>query len=200
MVDGRVTPTKTAGLVTGLACVLHAPSYVRPFMDIDEASLAAIGCRLVEGGRVYRDAVENKTPAIFYIYKAVFAVFGRYNMVAIHVAVTLSAIATALVIGAIAARYAGACNMPLAMKSTGMTSSAVSAPRDAERARRWAALLYVVFSASYYPKMLAGNTEMFAVLPAALTVWCYLRARVASNQRAAPIPASVASAGTNKRK
>jgi hypothetical protein len=71
--------------------------------------------------------------------------------------VTLAAIATALVIGAIAKRYAG--------------------PRDAERAARWASLLYVVFSASYYPKMLAGNTEMFAVLPAALTVWCYARAR-----------------------
>jgi hypothetical protein len=34
-----------------------------------------------------------------------------------------------------------------------------------------------VFSTVYYPKMLAGNTEMFAVLPGALTVWCYLRGR-----------------------
>lgn len=153
VVDGRVTPNRGAGLVTGLACLLHAPSYFRPFMDIDEASLAAIGCRLLAGGRVYQDAVENKTPAIFYLYKAVFAVFGRYNMVAIHVAVTLAAIATALVVGAIARRYGG------------------------PRAGRWAALLYIVFSASYYPKMLAGNTEMFAVLPAALTVWCTLRAR-----------------------
>jgi len=38
-------------------------------------------------------------------------------------------------------------------------------------------MFYVIFSAAYYPKMLAGNTEMFAVLPAALCVWCYLRAR-----------------------
>jgi hypothetical protein len=148
-----VTPNRHAGLLAALACALHAPSYFRPFMDIDEASLAAIGCRLVSGGRVYHDGVENKTPAIFYIYKAVFAVFGNYNMLAIHIAVTVSAIATALVIGAIARRYAD------------------------ERAGRWASLLYIVFSASYYPKMLAGNTEMFAVLPAALTVWCYLRGR-----------------------
>ena len=133
--------------------LLHVPSYVRPFMDIDEGSFAAIGCRLLAGGQVYRDGVENKTPAVFYVYKAVFAVFGRYNMLAIHVAVTLAAIATALVVGAIAKRYAG------------------------ERAGRWAAVLYVVFSAAYYPKMLAANTEMFAVLPAALAVWCYLRAR-----------------------
>ena len=160
---GAVTPRAHAGFVAGLGFVLHAPSLFRPFMDIDEGSLAAIGCRLVRGGVVYRDGVENKTPAIFYIYKAVFAAFGNYNMVAIHVAVTLAAIATALVVGAIARRSAPA--------------------PTAERAGRWAAVLYVVFSAGYYPKMLAGNTEMFAVLPAALTVWCYLRARAGARDR-----------------
>lgn len=153
VVDGRVTPNRHLGLVAGLAALLHAPSWFRPFMDIDEGSFAAIACRLVAGGRVYHDGVENKTPGVFYVYKAVFAAFGTYNMVAIHVAVTLAAIATALVVGAIARRYAG------------------------ELAGRWAAVLYVVFSAVYYPKMLAANSEMFAVLPAALTVWCYVRAR-----------------------
>lgn len=153
MVDDRVTSNRHAGFVTGLAVLLHAPSYFRPFMDIDEGSFAAIGCRLLAGGRVYHDGVENKTPAVFYVYKAVYAVFGRYNMLAIHLAVTLAAVLTAFVVGAIARRYAG------------------------DRAARWAAVSYVVFSAAYYPKMLAGNTEMFAVLPAALAVWCYLRAR-----------------------
>jgi hypothetical protein len=148
-----VTPRKHVAFVAGLACVLHAPSWFRPFMDQDEASYAGIACRLLEGGTVYHDGVENKFPAIYYIYKSVFAVFGRYNMLAIHVAVTLAALATALLVGSIARRYAG------------------------ERAGRWAAVLYVVFSASYYPKMLAGNTEMFAVLPAAAAVWCYVRAR-----------------------
>ncbi|HEX7836624.1 MAG TPA: glycosyltransferase family 39 protein [Kofleriaceae bacterium] len=144
---------KDAGFVVGLATLLHAPSFFRPFMDIDEGSFAGIACRLVEGGRVYHDGVENKLPGMFYVYKAVFAMFGRYNMVAIHVAVTLAAIATAFAIGSIARRFAG------------------------DVAERWAALLYVVFSASYYPKMLAGNSEMFAVVPAALAVWCYLRGR-----------------------
>lgn len=143
---------ETAWLLA-LGAALHAPSWFRPFMDIDESSYAGIACRLLEGGTVYRDGVDNKVPGVFYLYKAVFAVAGRYNMVAIHLAVTLAAIATALVLRAIAARYAG------------------------PRAGRWAAALYLVFSAAYYPKMLAGNTEMFAVLPAAVTVWCYLRAR-----------------------
>lgn len=149
-----MTPKRHVAFVAGLACLLHVPSFWRPFMDNDELSYAGIACRLLHGGgRIYHDGVENKFPAIYYIYKSVFAVFGRYNMLAIHVAVTLVAIATALVVGDIARRFAG------------------------ERAGRWAAVLYVVFSACYYPKMLAGNTEMFAVLPSALAVWCYLRAR-----------------------
>lgn len=82
--------------------------------------------------------------------------------------------------GAIARRYvadraaAGAARRPAATVEAGPSAAATAAAQSAER---WAAALYVVFSAAYYPKMLAGNTEMFAVLPAALTVWCYLRAR-----------------------
>ncbi|HTR55728.1 MAG TPA: glycosyltransferase family 39 protein [Kofleriaceae bacterium] len=144
---------KTAGFIAGLAFLLHLPSFLQPFMDLDESSYAGIACRLLDGGTVYRDAVENKFPAVFYVYKEVFAVFGRYNMLAIHVCVTVVAIATALLVAAIAKRYAG----PVAA--------------------RWAAIFYVVYSASYYPRMLAGNSEMFAVLPAALAVYCYLRGR-----------------------
>jgi hypothetical protein len=153
MVAAVTDARRHAGFVVGLAALLHAPSFFKPFMDLDEGSYAAIACRLLDGGVVYHDGVENKFPAVYFIYKDVFAVFGRYNMVAIHVTVTVVAIATALVVGAIASRYAG------------------------KAAGRWASLLYVVASASYYPKMLAGNTEMWAVLPAALAVWCYLRGR-----------------------
>src|SRR5512140_1824113 len=101
-------------------------------MDLDEASYAGIACRLLDGGTVYRDGAENKFPAMFFVYKDVFALFGRYNMYAIHVVVTLVAIATALVVGSIAKRYAG------------------------EQAGKWASLLYVFASAAYYPKMLAA--------------------------------------------
>lgn len=144
---------KDAAWITGLAGLLHAPSFFRSFADMDEGSYAGIACRLLDGGSLYHDGVENKFPAVFYIYKSVFAVFGRYNMLAIHIFVTLCAIATAFVVGAIARRLAG------------------------NVAGKWAAILYAIFSAAYSPKMLAGNTEMFAVLPAAVAMWCYLRAR-----------------------
>lgn len=144
---------KHASAIVGLALLLHLPSFFRPFMDLDEGSYAGIACRLLQGGAPYRDGVENKFPASFYVYKEVFAVFGRYNMLAIHIFVTLVAIATAFLVAAIAKRYAGAV------------------------AARWAAVFYIVYSAGYYPKMLAGNSEMFAVLPAALAIYFYLRGR-----------------------
>jgi hypothetical protein len=144
---------RSAGFIVGLAFLLHAPSFLHPFMDLDEGSYAGIACRLLDGGTIYRDGVENKFPAVFYVYKEVFAVFGRYNMLAIHICVTLVAIATAFLVAAIAKRYASAA------------------------AARWAAMFYIVYSASYYPKMLAGNSEMFAVLPAALAIYFYLRGR-----------------------
>jgi hypothetical protein len=147
------------GLLAVLTLVLRAPSFFRTFMDIDEGSYAAIGCRMLQGGLPYRDGVENKFPGIFYVYKFIFTLGGRYDMLAVHLATALVALATALVCGGIARRVA------------------LDAGRDPERARFAAALSYVVFSTVYYPKILAGNTEMFVVLPASLALYAYLGAR-----------------------
>ena len=51
-----------AGACAGLTLLLRAPSLVRPIMDIDEGSYAAIACRMLGGGLPYRDGVENKAP------------------------------------------------------------------------------------------------------------------------------------------
>ena len=148
--------------MAAVTVVLRAPSFVYPIMDIDEGSYAAIACRMLTGGLPYRDGVENKFPAIFYLYTAVFGLFGRYDMRAVHVVAAVAAFATALVVGAIAATLA-----------TRRGADAIAA----RRARWLAALLYAVFSTTYEPKLLAANTELFSVLPASLAVLVYLRAR-----------------------
>ena len=131
-------------------------------MDIDEGSYAAIACRMMTGGLPYRDGVENKFPAIFYLYTAVFGLFGRYDMRAVHLFAAAAALGTALVAGAIAANLA---------RRHGADE------RAAHRASWLAAILYAVFSTTYEPKLLAANTELFSVLPASLAVLVYLRAR-----------------------
>jgi hypothetical protein len=156
--------THLTGLLAlaAVTVVLRAPSFVYPIMDIDEGSYAAIACRMLTGGLPYRDGVENKFPAIFYLYTAVFGLFGRYDMRAVHACAALAALGTALIAGAIAANLA---------RRRGADESA------AGRARWLAAILYAVFSTTYEPKLLAANTELFAVLPASLAVLVYLRAR-----------------------
>jgi len=148
--------------VAAVTVVLRAPSFVYPIMDIDEGSYAAIACRMLTGGLPYRDGVENKFPAIFYLYTAVFGLFGRYDMRAVHAIAAMAAFTTALVAGAIAATL---------VRRRGADA------RAARRARWLAAVLYAVFSTTYEPKLLAANTELFAVLPASLAVLVHLRGR-----------------------
>jgi hypothetical protein len=155
-------------VVAGVTLTLRAPSFFRAIMDIDEGSYAAIACRMLDGGLPYRDGVENKFPAIFYTYWGIFALFGRYNMLAVHLCAAAVALATALVCGAIAHRFAG--------ERAFLAPQAGRADDHRERAAVAAALFYAVFSTVYYPKMLAGNTEMFLVLPASLAVLAYLGA------------------------
>ncbi len=128
-------------------------------MDIDEGSYAAIACRMLQGGLPYRDGVENKFPGIFYVaYRAIYGLFGRYNQLAVHIVTALVAVLTALVCGAIARRIA------------------TELGKNADRSALVASVGYVVFSTVYYPKILAGNTEMFVVLPCALALYGYQRA------------------------
>src|SRR5215470_1943826 len=136
-----------------LTVVVRIPSLVRPLMDVDEAEYASIACRMLDGGLPYRDGVEIKFPGTLYVYQGVFALFGRYNMLAVHLLCAAVAFATALACRQIGRRLGG------------------------EKVGWWAAALYAIFSVGFYSKMQAANTEMFAVLPAALGVLAFLDGR-----------------------
>ncbi len=140
-------------LLLFLTLAVRIPSFVRPLMDIDEAEYASIACRMLDGGLPYRDGVEIKFPGTLYLYQGVFALFGRYNMLAVHLVCAAVAFATALACRQIARRLGG------------------------EQAGWWAAALYAVFSVGFYSKMQAANTEMFAVLPASLGILAFLDGR-----------------------
>lgn len=134
-----------------LTMAMRVPSFIRPIMDIDEAEYASIACRMLDGGLPYRDGVEIKFPGTLYMYRWIFMLFGRYNMLAVHIVCALCTFATALICCRIARRLSG------------------------EQAGWWAAALYAVFSVGFYSKMQAANTEMFAVFPAAIAVLVFLR-------------------------
>ncbi|MDX9703149.1 MAG: glycosyltransferase family 39 protein [Candidatus Auribacterota bacterium] len=63
---------------------LRIPYIGVPILIVDEALYAEIANVILDGGLPYRDAWEQKPPAIYYLYASIFALFGRNNLTAVH--------------------------------------------------------------------------------------------------------------------
>jgi 4-amino-4-deoxy-L-arabinose transferase-like glycosyltransferase len=140
---------KTLGLIALilLFCfVLRLPYFIHTLQDIDEGCHAAIATILMDGGLPYANTVDSKPPGILYIYLITFVLFGKYNMVAVHMVAFLCTLATAIILSLLAKKLAG------------------------ESAALCALLFYLAFTTALYPKMIAANTEIFMALPYSLAV------------------------------
>jgi 4-amino-4-deoxy-L-arabinose transferase-like glycosyltransferase len=51
----------------------------------DEGGYAVVAHELLEGGTLYRSALDRRPPLIFWIYKAIFLLVGKYNWFGFHV-------------------------------------------------------------------------------------------------------------------
>ena len=148
-----MTPRNTFGIIAlillfGLA--LRIPYFFHTMQDIDEGSHAAVAAILMDGGLPYLNAVNNKPPGIFYIYLATFYLFGKFNMMAVHLVAFFWTLATGILLSLLAKKLGGA------------------------RAGLFALLFYLTFTTALYPKMIAANSEIFMALPyslAALLLW-----------------------------
>ena len=135
---------RTLGLILLFAVVLRVPYLLHTLQDMDEGCYAGAAAVLMDGGLPYRDAVENKPPGIFYVYRAAFELFGKYNMRAVHGVTLAWTLLTAAVLGLLTLGLGG------------------------RLAALCAFFFYLVFTASLYPKMIAANGEIFMALPYAL--------------------------------
>ncbi len=143
-----------AGLIAVTVFVAHLPSFAHRLLDGDEAIYGSIAALLNTGGRLYgAGGVDNKPPAIFWVYAATFRVAGTYQMTAIH-AVGLVVIAATCVLLFVLGRDVGGTR-------TGLL----------------AALFYGVLTAAGNPRLLATNTEMFMALGLTASVLLMFRRR-----------------------
>jgi 4-amino-4-deoxy-L-arabinose transferase-like glycosyltransferase len=133
-------------LIVLFGFVLRIPYFLHVMQDADEGQYAAVAAVLMDGGLPYANAVENKPPAIFYIYLATFILFGKYNMTAVHMAGFLFTLCTAAVLSILANKLGG------------------------KKSALFALFFYLTFTAALYPKMIAANTEIFMALPYTLAV------------------------------
>lgn len=137
---------KYALLLLFLSLILRAPSLHYTFLDVDESQFAGFAHTLLDGGLPYRDSLDTKPPLIYLFFAAIFSVFGKYNMAAVHAVTILWSWLTALVLWKIGSSL------------------------NRERAGRWAALFFVVFSTTYLPKFISTSITAVMALPLALSV------------------------------
>lgn len=63
---------------------LRWPYFDRPAWNLDEGIHATIARTLLDGGVMYRDAIDQRTPLTYHIVAGVFRIFGENNMWALH--------------------------------------------------------------------------------------------------------------------
>ncbi|HEY6876101.1 MAG TPA: glycosyltransferase family 39 protein [Candidatus Dormibacteraeota bacterium] len=130
----------------------HLPVFAHRLLDGDEGVYGSIAALMNLGGHLYADGgVDNKPPGIFWTYAATFALFGQYQMNAIHALALVVTAATSVALFLIGRSTAG------------------------PRAGVLAAIFYGILTAAGNPRLLAANTELFMTLP--LTVSFLLTVR-----------------------
>lgn len=139
-------PLLGAGLIVAGVFWLRWPTFDFKVWNVDEAIHATVARTLLDGGVLYRDAVDQRTPLTYYAVAALFRVAGTNNVWAMHALAAALIAATALGLFLLGRAWRGAA------------------------AGWWAALFYAVFSSAlFYPgDAYALNTEWFV---AGFTTW-----------------------------
>jgi 4-amino-4-deoxy-L-arabinose transferase-like glycosyltransferase len=142
-----------------LTVATRLPELLHPYPIDDEQTYSLVANEVVDGGRVYADAVERKPPLLFWTYAAVFKAAGKYNWEALHL------VALIWILGTMAGLYF--IGARLADPFTGLI----------------AALLYSVFQPWGTFTNLAFNGEVVMNLP---LVWAWAIALRPSRSRLRP--------------
>lgn len=94
------------GLILAATFILRFPSLFEPFWYGDEGIFAAVAHNLNQGGILYQDAWDNKPPAIYLTYGAIFKIFG-VSMFWLRLVTAVVVLATAVTIYEIAKNILG---------------------------------------------------------------------------------------------
>src|SRR5437870_9708019 len=93
-------------VIIALVVILRSPTLLPSMYLGDEAYYGTIANDMLDGGTVYRTAVDTKPPGMYYIYAGVFRVTGSNNLFAVHLLAIFVVVVTALDLWRIGARVA----------------------------------------------------------------------------------------------
>ncbi|MCD6459997.1 glycosyltransferase family 39 protein, partial [bacterium] len=135
------------------AILLRHQYFSVPIIIVDEALYSEIANVILDGGVPYRDAWEQKPPGIYFLYALIFFIFGRNNLMAVHLIAALAIALTAIGIFCFASI--------ILSKRTAVIS----------------AFLYcAISSCGSAAHFQAANTEIFSVMFAAWAVFFFFTA------------------------
>lgn len=86
---------------------LRAPSFGFKCWNVDEAIHASIARALLDGGVLYRDAVDQRTPLTYCVMAGILALAGETNLHAVHASVAVLVALTSWLLFLLARRLAG---------------------------------------------------------------------------------------------
>lgn len=124
---------------------------VRAPLSDDEAIYTVVSRALLDGGTLYRDAVDHKPPGLFLLYAGAEWLSSSWGLWILHVATAVVVWGTALGVAAIVRQLR---------------------PSAESRAPVWAALAYLAFTTTMMPfDGLAANAELWMGLPTVWAMW-----------------------------
>jgi 4-amino-4-deoxy-L-arabinose transferase-like glycosyltransferase len=157
-------PLAVLGIIL-LTVVTRLPSLLHPQPIDDEIVYSVMANEIVDGGRLYVDAVDRKPPLLFWTYAAVFEIAGKFNWKVLHAVALVWTLCTMAGLYVIGTR--------LFDRGTGLI----------------AALFYSVFQPWAEFKNLAFNGELLMNLP---IVWAWA---IAFDRSSSRVRADLLSAG-----
>lgn len=150
-----------AAVLLSLALWQRWPTFGFSLWNVDEAIHAAAARTILDGGVLYRDAVDQRTPLTYYAVAAIFGVAGENNLPAVRVVVALLIAATGFLLYLAGRRLqSGAGGMAGALLYVALAGCVLS-PGDAY----------------------AAHTEWFVAFFSAAAAWCFLAGLPAPSSR-----------------
>lgn len=137
--------------VMAVLLVLRAWSFANPIVDVDEPQFAGFAHALLDGGVPFVSSVDTKPLGVYWFFAAIFAIFGRHSMEAVHLATAFWVGLTSLFCFRIGRR----------LYSAG--------------AGFWAALFYAIFSTTFVPKFIGTSIAVLMMLPLTMSIDMLLR-------------------------
>lgn len=137
-------------IILAVVLILRLPAFWTPILDVDEAQFAGFADWLLHGGIPYQASLDTKPLGIYWFYQAVFWIFGRNNMIAVHLVTALWVWLTAMLCWRIAERV-----FPREEKADSFLRGSGF----------WAALFYAVFTTTFVPKFISTSIVIVMMLP-----------------------------------